>query len=144
MGSDHITQKPPEGPSIVDAAPDMRSPRRKIVTKYVFDIPASAQTKDTDPTQITLVELSADDERMARKIGGADPAKQAEELVKLSLYAVNGKAVNQAEAEADFYWERFGAKMRHLMLLAFTRTHATTDQEEESFFGSMRTEVGGR
>jgi len=141
---DHITQKPPEGPSIVDAAPDMRSPRRKIITKFIFDIPATARTKETDPTQITLAELTADDERMARKIGGSDPAKQAEELIKLSLYAINGKFVNQAESEADFYWERFGAKMRHLLLLAFTRVHATTDQEEESFFGSMRTEVGGK
>ena len=105
--------------------------------KSRFTIPESARDKTRDPRTVVLRELSADEMTLAQKLAGGNSAKFANEAVKLSLWAVDGRTVNRGDAEQEAYWSRWSSKVRLLLTNGFGRLHSTTSEEDSAFFDSQ-------
>ncbi len=156
-----IARRPPEEPPISERSPideaEKLEPGVLLGTKskhermprWKFTIPESVRTgpgsRPDDPLTVTIRELDEDDLDDARRIGdGAENSsdkardrRMGEAALLMSLYAVNGRPVNQAEAEPDFYWAKWGMKVKMQLLDAWRRMHGTTKEEDKDFFDSM-------
>lgn len=125
-----------EAPSALDA-PSKTSELAKL-PKYEFTIPESARIKDADPKKVVIRELTEDDMDLADRLSKGQNRKVGREAVKMSLWSVDGRLVDHSTGEGDFYWAKWGMKVKVLLLTAWSRIHQTDDAEDQAFFESMR------
>jgi len=106
--------------------------------KYEFKVPHSCRVKDTDPRKLVMCELTAGQEELGAKLAkDGTGMRLASELAKLSVYSVDGKVVNHGEAGGEFYWAKWSAKVRRLVLQGYAKIHNTKDEEDDGFLESM-------
>lgn len=146
MANPVIQQSPAPQGELVDELPSVshysQLRRDQNVPKYTYTIPNKARTREKDPKKVTLIELSANEQMLARRQGGEDGRGAPEELVKMALFEVDGRRVVQANADQDTLWGRFGPKVRHLLMLAYAEIHQANKEDEDGFFASRVIEVG--
>ena len=65
----------------------------------------------------------------------------ADETVRMSLHAVDGRRVNHAEEEALAYWAKWSPKVRALCQAGWAKIHTTSKEEDASFFASAERSV---
>lgn len=133
----HVNQGAPLSNELPQAHSMMSTPSEKVRT-WTFTIPKSVRTSAGDPQEVTLKELTADQQQEADRLALGNRIKLGNELSKASLYAVDGKRVDHGEFESDVYWNRWSAKVRQLVIAGYGKIHNTDDAEDQSFFDSMR------
>jgi hypothetical protein len=116
----------------------MEAPQKAGRAINTFKVPSSI---GGSVLSVGLVELTADEEMMAEKRAGADRPRVAVELSKQALAEVNGKPVNLTDGSADTAWNSLPAKVRTLVITAYTRLHIPSDEEMGGFFASMEVRV---
>jgi hypothetical protein len=129
-------------PSPQAAAPDLSAEAiiaaRSAQPRHQFTIPPNVRGPN-DPSTVVLLELTSGQEETAAKIAGDDSStlRLASEMCKLALYKVDGRLVDHANAEAEFYWARWSTKVRRLIQSAIGKIHNTTKEEDDAFFASQ-------
>jgi hypothetical protein len=93
------------------------------------------------PKKVGLVQLTAEQELMASKIGKFDVMKSQYAATKLSIVEFDGRPVNQGEAEVDKFWERVDSRVRALLLQAYNKLSSPSKEEEDGFFSSETVQV---
>lgn len=124
--------------SAIESAPKANEISDKRYRLYTYQIPERSRIAgDLDPKSITLRELDDDLLDQARKSGHGDEGRAAKEAIKLAIYKVNGKLVNHGDDEASYFWGRWSSKVRHLVQHAWTKIHATDEDEDTDFLASV-------
>lgn len=108
-------------------------------TTYV--IPESLRDSTKKPAEVSLRQLTADEELQAARAGRFDVLKSQYEATKLMIVAIDGKAVSIADASVDSFWERADPRVRNLLVEAYNRMSSPTRGEQDDFFKSARIEV---
>ena len=104
---------------------------------YEYSIPESlGGGKAGIPLKVGLVQLTAEQELMASKIGRFDMTKAQYTAAKLSIVEMDGKPTDQADGGIDSFWDKCDPRVRSLMLQAYNKLSSPSKEEEESFFAS--------
>jgi len=104
---------------------------------YTYDV---GENLHPDIRSVGLTELSAEDEIAATRRARGDQIRLAFELAKQSLREVNGKPVKLADGSADKAWNSLGARLRNLVLQAFTEIHTPEEGVIDTFRASRKVE----
>ena len=94
-----------------------------------------------DIETVGLSELTAEDEISATRRARGDQIRLAFELAKQSLREVNGEQVRLSDGSADKAWNSLGARLRNLVLQAFTEIHTPEEGVVDSFRASRKVEA---
>ena len=131
---------PHQLPSLADQAPDLhRSPAsEKRVKSWTFTVPPASRDLDRDPATFALREIGYEEMMLATKVAKGDKFKTTAELVKIALHQVDGRPVNHAEAEGEFYWSKWSTKVKILAVQGYGAVNSTSDAEDDAFLSSMR------
>lgn len=113
--------------------------RSRVV--YEFDIPESLQSEEMTET-LGMVKLNGREEKAASKRSRGDGTQLAYELVKASLYEVDGRRVKRGEHEDEKLWNNMDPILRNLMLSAYAELHTPEDDVTENFIKGRREKVG--
>ena len=108
---------------------------------HEFTIPETLKSEAL-PRVVSLRQLSADLEMTASKLGRYEVMKSQYEAVKLAIFELDGKPANAANGDVDQFWENAGPKLRSLLMQAYNRISAPSNEEEESFFESQKVRMG--
>lgn len=108
---------------------------------YTYQVP-DVLARQTGIANVTLVELTAEEELMAAKRARNDVVRLASELAKECLRAVNGKPVSAASGTVDTAWNTMHPKVRQLVMGAYGRIHSPEPTDEQLFLESCQVEVG--
>jgi hypothetical protein len=90
---------------------------------------------------IGLVELTADEEIAVEARCKSYPEKRAVEIVKSTVWEVNGERIHNGAGELDKLWNNLPPKVRSLVNRAWVKLHAADDSESASFEKSMTVNV---
>ncbi len=118
---------------------DSQSQSSRVV--YQFNVPEELCSEDVAKT-IGLVKVNGREEKTASKKARGDNTMLAYELVKLSLYEVDGRRLKRAEHEAERIFNAMDPKLRNLVMAAYAKLHSPEDDETENFLGTMKEKVG--
>jgi hypothetical protein len=107
--------------------------------RYTFTIPPKARTSAEDPESITLVALTMDQELMGNTL--VVKSNNPWEKVKLSLAALDGKAVDWGTGQVDTALGKMSPKIREFVIAAFRQIHLPTEDETTNFLESVRVDL---
>jgi hypothetical protein len=94
---------------------------------------------ESEVASVTLVHLTAAEEiGAAKKAGGTDAMRLAQELAKACLWGINGKTLSHANSEKEIAWHKLHPKLRALVLSAYGKLHSPETEDVDSF---LRSEV---
>jgi len=113
--------------------------RQRVV--YEFDIPERHQSEEITGT-VGLVKLNGREEKAASKRARGDSTMLAYELVKQSMYEVDGRRINRGQHEEEKLWNNMDPILRNLILAAYAELHTPEDDEAENFIKGRREKVG--
>ena len=103
---------------------------------YTYQVPPKLAA-ESEVASVTLVHLTAAEEiGAAKKAGGTDAMRLAQELAKACLWGINGKTLSHANSEKEIAWHKLHPKLRSLVLQAYSRLHAPESEDVESFLSS--------
>ncbi len=122
----------------IDQQLDEQAARVAKRPTYLYDVPEGV---DPQISEIGLVEVTAEEELMAAKAAGREEARIAYELVKRSLCSINGHPVSTVDGSADKAWDEMGAKLRQLVLGAYSEIHNPQDGAAAAFLKSRRVKL---
>lgn len=108
---------------------------------FEFEIPESLRCEDIAET-VGLVKLNGREEKAASKRARGDSTSLAYELVKQSLWEIDGRKLNRAQHEDEKVWNAMDPILRNLMLSAYAELHTPEDDVTESFIKGRREKVG--
>lgn len=108
---------------------------------YEFDIPEAHLSEEITAT-IGLVKLNGREEKAASKRSRGDSTQLAYELVKQSMYEVDGRKINRGQHEEEKLWNNMDPILRNLILSAYAELHTPEDDEAENFIKGRREKVG--
>jgi hypothetical protein len=124
---------------LVDSLPSAAGPTPENRARlYTFKVPQACRIGPSDPEQLTIRELTSDQQIEASRLGQGNQLKAGFELAKAALYAVDGKVVNHGDFESEIYWQRFSSKVRQLASIAFANVHNTSNEEDADFLRSRQ------
>jgi hypothetical protein len=107
---------------------------------HVYNVPAKIAAA-TGVKTVGVVELTGYEELMATRRAGTEPMRLASELARESLKQVNGKPIN--DEEADTFWSSpKNTKLRTLVITAYNSVNSPTNEEAATFLQSCQIEVG--
>lgn len=107
-------------------------------TKYTFKVPEASRTWASDPSTITMVELTLNEEQQASKSARVKEDSVAYALAVRSLVGFDGKTLTWEGNEKERAVERCSPKVRALILQAFQKLHVPADKGEvDAFLDSM-------
>lgn len=106
-----------------------------------FTVPP-ALVEATGVSKVVMQTLTADEEMLCYKRGAGNSAKLAMELAKTSLVGVDSQRLSIADGSADVWWKEVDPRLRQLILGAYTKIHAATDEDVTSFLESQTLSVG--
>lgn len=109
---------------------------------YKFTVPDTARQFETDPASITMVPITADEERRANEVADGTKSPLAYELVRQAVKAINGKDVDWNTNEPEWL-ERCSPKVRQLVFEAFSRVNRPADEDAAAFLASQQIETSG-
>ena len=104
--------------------------------KYRFTV-KNPPDPSRDPHSFTLAELTPDSHILAQQLSKDNKTRFAYELLKQSLYKVDGREVNHADDEATAYVHKWSFKFRQQALLCYAQVHHSSNAEDEVILGSM-------
>lgn len=110
--------------------------RERVV--YTFTIPESIAG---EVRSVGLVELTSNEEIAVESRCKGNPEKRAIEIVKSTVWEVNGQRIHNGAGELDKLWNNLSPKVRSLLNRAWIKLHAADDAESESFEKSMTVKV---
>ena len=113
--------------------------------RHTFRVPESERVYDTDPTTITVSPLRVsevlDASNVAMKAQGDGQMALSNELIRRSVVAINGKAVDWSSPLDAEWYERCGPKVRSLALRAYNKVNGPSDKGAEDFLDSETIDV---
>jgi hypothetical protein len=105
---------------------------------YTYQVPPKLAA-ESEVASVTLVHLTAAEEiGAAKKAGGTDAMRLAQELAKACLWGINGKTLSHANSEKEIAWHKLHPKLRALVLSAYGKLHSPETEDVDSF---LRSEV---
>lgn len=123
-------------PSLLAATKQRKRPR------YTFTIPPGSRLFDTDPTTVTFVPITVDEELIAVKTAKANgSAGASQELIKITLVAADGKELDWGSGARDSLYEKASPPVRQHIIEAWTKVNTPPEEASKAFLGSMRVEV---
>lgn len=109
---------------------------------HTYTIPESLRDKSgLVPAKVGMVQLTAEQELLASKLGQYQLLKAQYAATKLSIVEFDGRAVNASSAEVDKFWERVDPRVRNLLLQAYQKLATPSDDEEADFLKSEEVRV---
>jgi hypothetical protein len=103
---------------------------------YTYKVP-SKLAAESEVESVTLVHLTAAEElAAAKRSGGTDAMRMAQELAKACLHGLNGKTLSHVNSEKEIAWHKLHPKIRALVLSAYGKLHAPDSEDVESFLSS--------
>ena len=108
---------------------------------YVFDVPDGYQS-DLVKKEVGLIKLTGGEEAEATRKAEGDSIRLAFELVKQSVWEVDGKPLKRFEAEDEKVWNDMDPRLRGLLLSAYGELHTPPEKVAANFLKGMRTKVG--
>lgn len=122
--------------SLMDAA-------QARANRVVFEFPVPKKYRNEVVNEsVGMVKLRAAEEELASRKARNDSTKLAYELVKASIYEVDGKKLSKGDAEEETFWSNCDPKLRQLLLAAYAELHTPEDEDAENFLKGMREKVG--
>lgn len=109
---------------------------------YVFIVPDHLKCENIVQQSVGLVKLSPEEELKASKRAGENAYALAFELAKASLYKVDGRRINIAEAEDELVWKKIDPELRQLILTAYNKLHSPEEKVAKDFLDGMKMTVG--
>lgn len=106
-------------------------------TRYTFKVPTKARMRETDPTSVTLVEVTLKEQQDATRVAEANKIPAGIEMLKHAVVEADGKKLTWANGEREVFIEQLSPKVRTLLLQAFNHIHSPADEDEADFLGSM-------
>lgn len=131
-----------QGQTLLDQAPDLKDyaqakrAAEESREKHTFKTPPKFKRGANDPKSITILELTLQEEDIAWKLSMGSDKGLADEMLKRSLYAVDGRVVNHGVNEAELYYARWSARFRKLAMQAFARVNNTDKSDDDAFLAS--------
>ncbi len=117
----------------------MQAQNERVV--FTFDIPEKFRNEAARET-VGMVKLTGAEEELASRKARNDTTRLAYELVRTSIFKIDGRVINRGNAEGDKLWNRIDPKLRQLLLAAYADLHTPEDDETEDFLESRKEEVG--
>jgi hypothetical protein len=108
---------------------------------YIFDVPEGYQS-ELVKKEVGLVKLRGGEEAEATRRAEGDSIRLAFELVKQSVWSVDGKQIQRHNAEDEKVWNDMDPRLRGLLLSAYGELHTPTEKVTSNFLKGMRTTVG--
>lgn len=108
--------------------------------RYSYLIPKSCH-RLTEIREVTLVELTGEEEIFATKRGRNEVMLIAAELAKESLRAIDGKHVSTGDGTTDSAWREMHPKVRNFITTAYGRLHMPEQEDVQDFLESVRVDV---
>jgi hypothetical protein len=103
---------------------------------YTYQIPAKLAA-EAEIASVTIVHLTAAEElAAAKRAGGTDAMRLAQELAKACLHGLNGKTLSAVNNEKEAAWHKLHPKIRSLVLSAYAKLHSPDNQDVDSFLAS--------
>jgi len=103
---------------------------------YTYSIPAKLAA-EAEVLSVTLVHLTAAEElQAAKRAGGTDAMRLAQELAKACLHGLNGKTLSAVNNEKEAAWHKLHPKIRSLVLSAYAKLHSPDNEDVTSFLDS--------
>jgi hypothetical protein len=107
-------------------------------TVHTYTLPEGI--RNGGPTKVGIVQLSADQELLASKMGNFNFTKTQYAAVKLSIVSFDGRPVDHDSVESFF--DGADARIRSLLLQAYNKMTSPSRDDEDSFFKSEEIQVG--
>lgn len=103
---------------------------------YTYQIPAKLAA-EAEVSSVGIIHLTAAEElAAAKRAGGTDAMRLAQELAKACLHGLNGKTLSPVNNEKEAAWHKLHPKIRSLVLQAYSKLHAPESEDVESFLSS--------
>jgi hypothetical protein len=107
---------------------------------YVFIIPATVRAWISDPTTVSLREITLAEEMSASQMASGGFGF-AYECLKHAVVSADGQPITWDEAGKERFLEGCSPRVRNLLVKAFSKLHEPAKKEEEDFFAEMRVVV---
>jgi hypothetical protein len=105
-----------------------------------YTLPDSVRALPTDPRTLTYALLTVEQEIDAERAAqGGGTAATTRELVKRSVVAVDGRAIDWAGTDPEWY-DRASPKVREQATRGFIRVNRTSGKEDADFLASEAVE----
>lgn len=105
--------------------------------RYTYKFPAAARLLETDPSSVTLVPLTLEQETHGNRL--VEQSKNFFDKILLAVVAVDGRTVNWNEASSAL--DRMSPKVRDLIGRAYIHLHSPSDEESADFLGSVQLDM---
>lgn len=125
-----------------DTVPSLTPPKAPSRPRFTFKVPESARLSQDDPTSVTLVPVTIEEEQMALRASEANKTPLGHELAKMSLVAANGKVLDWANGERDALFGKCSPQVRQLVLTAWSNVNVPKPEVEQDFLASRQMELG--
>lgn len=110
--------------------------------RHTFKFPESVLELDTDPSSVTLRQLTFGEEQQALSAAEANQTSFAYEGALRAVCAADGKEITwQDDGKATFF-SGVSDKVRDLIIRAFIRIALPQKEDVDSFFASQSTTPG--
>lgn len=106
-------------------------------TRYTFKVPPKARMRESDPTSVTLVEITMKEQQEATRTAQANKVQVGLEMLKFAVVEADGKPLSWKGNEREIWLDQVSPKVRTLLLQAFNHIHAPADEDEADFLASM-------
>lgn len=120
----------------------MAAPKVSSRPRFTFKVPESARLFPEDPTSVTLVPVTIEEEQMALKTSEANKTPLGHELAKMSVVAANGKALDWAGGERDSFFGKCSPPVRQLLMTAWSNVNVPKKEIEDDFLASRVMDLG--
>lgn len=116
----------------------MDLPKTKRIAR-TYKVPA----KDwpDGPKELTLVELTPDEELLALARAAGRPGARTQELVKQCVVGADAAVLSPADSSVDELWGKMPSRVRELVTAAYQRIHLPKEEEVDDFLATEKATV---
>ena len=109
------------------------------IPKHTFTIPESEKGLETDPTTITMRELTYGEEQQAQQAAKAHDTTVLNESAMRSIVAADDKPITWENDGKELFYAGLSNKVRELVMQAFVEIALPKPEGRASFLASRKT-----
>jgi hypothetical protein len=112
------------------------------IPRHTFTIPESERTLPTDPSTITLRELTYGEELQAKRVALANgDVNSIDESAKRSIEAADGKPITWENDGKERFYANLSQKVRELVQQGYVEIALPKDKSRVAFLASRKTNL---
>lgn len=119
----------------------MNANRSRPRVQHTYKIPDKLLGDFGGIKQVTLVELTANEELLCAKRSNGDAMQLPFLLARESVKEADGEQLNTGDSTSDEFWNKISPRARGLLLHAFGRIHNVSREDTDAFFDAVEVVV---